>query len=94
MRTPFEQFVEDVKSGKKKTPVVFNGNGQIPYIQYQLACHKRDLSLWKAGMKVTQNFKVSSYKEYYGLKGNDRTKLLEQFMEIFNTHIKKYGTKN
>ena len=84
--TQFEQLVEDVKAGKQKTPVV-NG-GKIPYVKYQLACHKRDLSLWVKGIKINRNFKVTDYKRYYGLKGNDRNKLLEQFMVIFDKHTK------
>lgn len=88
MKTPFEKFVESVNNGTQSTPVV-NG-GKISYIQYQLACHKRDIALWQKGIKINRHFKITDYKRYYGLTGNDRGKLLEQFMVIFN----KYTNKN
>jgi hypothetical protein len=88
MKTPFEQFIEDVESGKQKTPKVSMNQGEIPYIKYQLAVHKYEFKLYSNGIIPNRQFKISEYKKYYGLVGRDRVKLLNQFMEIFNKYMK------
>jgi len=37
---------------------------------YNLIVSKRDLALWKRGMKPNRHWKVTDVKRYFGLKGN------------------------
>ena len=73
-QTPFEEATENGKQ------ISMNGK-IIPYYKYQLAVHKRDLALWKIGMKINRNFKVTDYKKYYGIKGKDGQAVYDAFMK-------------
>lgn len=59
---------------------------------WNLIISKRDLGLWKRGMKPTRTWKVSDVKKYFGLKGNkdkiydDICKMVEEY-----TKPKVYG---
>ena len=77
--TPFEEFIA------KGMTTQLNGI-KTPYYKFQLACHKRDLSLWAKGMKPNKGFFVRDYKQYYGIKGN-RQDVLKNFMIIFNKYM-------
>ncbi len=52
---------------------------------YNLIVSKRDLGLWKSGMKPHRHWKVSDVKRYFGLKGNkekiydDICKMVEEY---------------
>ena len=79
--TKFEEFKRTINQG-----IDVNGV-RMPYWKYQLIVHKRDLGLYAKGIKITRHFKISHYKEYYGIKGSGE-KLLEDFMtNVYNKHI-------
>ena len=67
---------------------------------WNLILSKRDLGLWKMGMKPNRHWKVTDVKRYFGLKGNkeklydDICKMVEEYTKpptmTRNDFIKKY----
>ena len=67
---------------------------------WNLIVSKRDLGLWKIGMKPNRHWKVTDVKKYFGLKGNkeklydDICKMVEEYTKpptmTRNDFIKKY----
>ena len=55
---------------------------------YNLIVSKRDLGLWKMGMKPNRHWKVTDVKRYFGLKGNkeklydDICKMVEEYTKL------------
>lgn len=62
--------------------IMFNGKRTYLAI-YNLILAKRDLGLWAAGMKPHRHWRVTDVKKHYGLKGNDREKLVEQIKDLY-----------
>lgn len=84
--TPFEKQLQDYKEGKLALPVVSTSSGQVDSMLYQLAVTKYQLGLYAAGMLPNRHFKITPIKQFFGLKGNDRKKLLSQFEAILEAY--------
>ena len=77
--TQFEQDLEQDLSvnGKDSSKGMWN-----------LIVSKRDLGLWKMGMKPNRHWKVTDVKRYFGLKGNkeklydDICKMVEEYTKL------------
>jgi len=82
VKTPFEQELERGKT------ISVNGT-DVAYAIYAMAIHKRDLSLWSKGIKISRYFKVTDYKKYYGIKGANGQAVLDNFMILYNKHHAK-----
>ena len=54
---------------------------------YNLIVSKRDLGLWKAGMKPHRHWKVTDVKRYFGLKGN-KHKIYEDICKMVDEYTK------
>jgi len=54
---------------------------------YNLIVSKRDLGLWKAGMKPHRHWKVTDVKRYFGLKGN-KEKIYEDICKMVDEYTK------
>ena len=54
---------------------------------WNLIVSKRDLGLWKIGMKPNRHWKVTDVKKYFGLKGN-REKLYEDICKMVDEYTK------
>ena len=54
---------------------------------WNLIVSKRDLGLWKAGMKPHRHWKVTDVKRYFGLKGN-KEKLYEDICKMVDEYTK------
>jgi hypothetical protein len=76
------QFEKDLKkdlyvNGKESSRGMWN-----------LIVSKRDLGLWKMGMKPNRHWKVTDVKKYFGLKGNkeklydDICKMVEEYTKL------------
>ena len=88
------QFEQDLKQDMS-----INGGASSKGI-YNLIVSKRDLGLWKAGMKPHRHWKVTDVKRYFGLKGNkhkiyeDICKMVDEYTKpptmTRNEFIKKY----
>jgi hypothetical protein len=76
------QFEKDLKqdlyvNGKESSRGLWN-----------LIVSKRDLGLWKMGMKPNRHWKVTDVKKYFGLKGNkeklydDICKMVEEYTKL------------
>lgn len=74
------QFQKDLEQ-----PLSINGKNKSKGI-YNLIISKRDLGLWKLGMKPHRNWKVSNVKKYFGLKGN-KEQIYNQIVELVNEHV-------
>ena len=81
LETPFWMAVDKAFKGDLRTPEVSYAGKKIDYFGYQLATSKYQISLYSKGIKPTRHFKITDFKWYYGLKGNNE-KLLEQFEEV------------
>ena len=54
---------------------------------WNLILSKRDLGLWKMGIKPNRHWKVTDVKKYFGLKGN-REKLYEDICKMVEEYTK------
>jgi len=72
-------FLKELGSGKT---IKVNGK-DMPFALYNLIISKRDLGLWRIGMKPHKHWKVTDVKKYFGLKGNDRDGLVKQITELY-----------
>jgi len=70
------QFEQDIA-----VPLQINGK-QSNRGWWNLVVSIRDLKLWAKGIKAHRNWKVTAVKEYFGLTGNNRQKLVEQLEAI------------
>jgi hypothetical protein len=75
------QFEKDLKqdlyvNGKESSRGMWN-----------LIVSKRDLGLWKMGMKPNRHWKVTDVKKYFGLKGN-KEKLYEDICKMVEEYTK------
>jgi hypothetical protein len=75
------QFEKDLKqdlyvNGKESSRGMWN-----------LIVSKRDLGLWKTGMKPNRHWKVTDVKKYFGLKGN-KEKLYEDICKMVEEYTK------
>ena len=60
----------------------FRNPSKINKAEWNLACSKRDISMWvKFKMKAHAGWKVSDVKEYFDIKGSGE-KLLENFEQV------------
>lgn len=89
--TPFWQQVIQRAEGNLQTPKVSTTDGDIDYFGYQLSVHKYQLALYCKGIMPHRGWRLKSLKEYYGLKGRDKAKLLEQFNDIFEMYKNLIG---
>ena len=53
---------------------------------YNLMVSRRDLSLWRNGMKPHRNWKVGDCKRYFGIKGN-REKIYKDICEMVEKYV-------
>ena len=74
-------FLKELGSGKT---INVNGN-KMPTAIYNLIISKRDLGLWKAGMKPNRHWYVSDVKKYFGLKGHNKDRLVKQITELYES---------
>ena len=54
---------------------------------WNLIVSKRDLGLWKRGMKPHRHWKVTDVKRYFGLKGN-KEKIYEDICKMVDEYTK------
>jgi len=54
---------------------------------WNLIVSKRDLALWKRGMKPNRHWKVSDVKRYFGLKGN-KDKIYDDICKMVDDYNK------
>jgi hypothetical protein len=60
-----------------------NVNGrQMSLYFYNLVVSRKDLKLWKLGIKPFTNWNVTGVKKYFGLKGNKEA-LVEQIENLY-----------
>lgn len=85
MKTPFETALEEIKSGKLKTPSVSMGSKNVDYVFYQLTTHHFNLKILASGMKF-RNVNLTDLKKYYGLKGRSAKDCLPQFEKILEDY--------
>ncbi len=85
--TEFQKVLHQIKDGKITPPKVMHGKGEIDYIQFQLINHKFALSILAKGLKM-QTIKYAELKAYYGLKSRKVTDGYNEFLIIFNQHVK------
>ena len=75
------QFEQDLKQDMS-----ING-GASSKGMYNLIVSKRDLGLWKVGMKPHRHWKVTDVKRYFGLKGN-KEKIYEDICKMVDEYTK------
>jgi len=75
------QFEQDLKQDMS-----INGSASSKGM-YNLIVSKRDLGLWKAGMKPHRHWKVTDVKRYFGLKGN-KEKIYEDICKMVDEYTK------
>lgn len=73
-------FLKDLGSGK----TIRYNSSDIPFGIYNLIVSKRDLGLWKAGMKPHRHWKVTDVKKYFGFTGHDKAALLKQAEDLYD----------
>jgi len=73
------QFEQDLKQDMS-----ING-GASSKGMYNLVVSKRDLGLWKIGMKPNRHWKVSDVKKYFGLKGS-KEKIYDDICKMVEEH--------
>ncbi len=73
-------FLKDLGSGRT---IKFNGK-DMPMAIYNLIVSKRDLGLWKMGMKPHRGWKVTDVKKYFGFTGHDKAGLVKQADDLYN----------
>tara|TARA_R100000544_G_scaffold35934_1_gene23664 strand:+ start:389 stop:781 length:393 start_codon:yes stop_codon:yes gene_type:complete len=54
---------------------------------WNLIVSKRDLALWRRGMKPNRHWKVTDVKKYFGLKGN-KEKIYEDICKMVDEYTK------
>ena len=54
---------------------------------WNLIVSKRDLALWRRGMKPNRHWKVTDVKKYFGLKGN-KEKIYEDICKMVDDYTK------
>ena len=72
------QFVDELLGDPKNKD--FAGTNRA---MYNLIVSKRDIGLYRIGMKPHRGFKISDVKRYFGIKGSGET-LKTNFMEVFD----------
>ena len=75
------QFEQDLKQDMS-----ING-GASSKGMYNLIVSKRDLGLWKRGMKPHRHWKVTDVKRYFGLKGN-KEKIYDDICKMVDEYTK------
>ena len=73
MKTQFERDL-------KKT-INFNGK-PMSISLYNLVVSIRDVKLYSKGIVPHRNWKITYVKEYFGLKGRDHQKLIDQLVKL------------
>jgi len=73
-------FLKDLGSGRT---IRYDGN-DIPFGIYNLIVSKRDLGLWKVGMKPHRGWRVTDVKKYFGFTGHDREALHQQAQDLYD----------
>ena len=91
--TQFELAKKQVYEGKLSVPSVNYQGSQVPYLRYQLAVHKFNLSIMSCGM-TCRGVKLKDLKAYYGLKGKSAKECLNEFLVIFEDYEKELVTAN
>lgn len=84
MKADTTPFLQQLNEGR----TIKVNNGSMNVAIYNLIISKRDLGLWKAGMKPHRHWRVTDVKKYFGLKGHDKAKLVEQINELLNIYSK------
>ena len=73
------QFKQDLKQA-----MIINGRASSRGL-YNLIISKRDLGLWKIGMKPNRHWRVTDVKRYFGLKGN-KDKIYEDICKMVDEY--------
>ena len=84
--TPFEQYLVDYREGRKALPSVHYHGKNVDPMLYQLAVAKYELGIYASGMLPTRGWKVTPYKNFFGLKGRDRKSLVTQLDAILERY--------
>jgi hypothetical protein len=79
--TTFEQVQQQIATGQVTAPKVFYGEGEIPFIGYQLAVHVFNLKGMALGLKF-RGITFTQIKKYYGLTGRSAKDCILQLEEI------------
>jgi len=77
-------FIESFKSGKT---ISVNG-ADVNFALYNAIISKRDLGLWKVGMKPHRHWKVTDVKKFFGFTGNDKEKLYLTICDLVEDYSK------
>lgn len=91
--TNFELAQQQAAEGTLQLPSVSYGTKPIDAFWYNLCVHEMQLSLFSKGIIPHRHWKITPIKQYYGLKGSNRVKLLEQFKAIKEAYASKIGIK-
>ncbi len=87
-------FIEMFKSGKT---IDVNGK-KVNFALYNAIISKRDLGLWKVGMKPHRHWKVTDVKKFFGFTGNNKEKLCNDISNLVedysNINMSKISTFN
>jgi hypothetical protein len=69
------------------TAKMININGvDWPICLYNLVVSRRDVNLWKMGIKPTRSWQITKVKKYFGIKGN-KDRIAEQIETMCNEFI-------
>lgn len=79
----YEEVKQGIADGTINAPKVMYKNGEIEFTRYQLAVHKYNLGIMKAGM-TCRGIKLKDLKVYYGLKGKSAKDCYTEFCLKFN----------
>jgi len=77
-------FIKSFKSGKT---ISVNG-ADVNFALYNAIISKRDLGLWKVGMKPHRHWKVTDVKKFFGFTGNDKEKLYLTICDLVEDYSK------
>ena len=83
-------FIESFKSGKT---ISVNG-ADVNFALYNAIISKRDLGLWKVGMKPHRHWKVTDVKKFFGFTGNDKEKLYLTICDLVEDYSKIKKIRN
>lgn len=69
--SPFRTDLLEATSVEPATHSIVNINGtDYPRAMWNLILSRRDLGLWRAGIRPHRNWRVTHVKKYFGVKGN------------------------
>ena len=81
----FEMDLSDFDNGVSGSAMSVDSQ-VTPKAIWNLILSKRDLGLWRRGMRPHRHWRVSDVKRYFGLKGN-KDKIYEDICKMVNTYL-------